>query len=305
MDWNVSPRWELVGALRYDYFKPKSAGQTESDRHNARLTPRLTARYTVNDHLTLRTSYGMGFRSPTLKERYYSFDMAGIWIVQGNPQLRPETSHNLTASAEWTKGCYNLTATTYYNSVSDKLTTGVPYYKPDTPGLPFLDYMNLERYSVYGAEATAQARWDGGFAARLSYAFTKEQLPKDERGRTINNQYIPAREHSLTTRLEWNRRLSDHYALGITLHGRFLSAVSSVEYADYYDIAKGTVSVRYPAYTLWKLSTTHRVGRAVTLTLAVDNLLNYRPEYYYLNAPVTDGASLQAGISVDIDKLKK
>ena len=75
------------------------------------------------------------------------------------------------------------------------------------------------------------------------------------------------------------------------------------EYADYYDISKGMQQVDYPAYTLWRLSTAHRIGKAVKLTLAVDNLFNYSPRYYYLNAPVTDGINLQAGISVDVDRL--
>lgn len=293
IDWNVSRRWELVGALRYDYF---------SDGHHSRLTPKLTARYLANRHLTLRCSYGMGFRAPTLKEKYYNFDMAGIWIVQGNPALKPEMSHNMNISAEWTKGHYNMTATAYYNRVSNKLATGIPYTRFGNDKQLYLDYMNLNNYSIYGAEATLQARWDGGWGARLSYAFTKEHLPKDGNGNTINNQYIPAREHSLTCRVEWDRQLSRHYGLNIALHGRFLSAVSNVEYRDYYDISKGTTTVRYPAYTLWKLSATQRIGPAVSITLAVDNILNYRPDYYYLNAPVTDGASLQAGISIDIDQ---
>lgn len=294
MDWNISSDWELVGALRYDYI---------GDGHYSRLTPKLSARHTLSRHWTLCASYGMGFRAPTLKEKYYNFDMAGIWIVQGNPNLRPETSHNINVSAEWTRNHYNVTATAYYNRVSNKLTTGVPYYKPGNSKQLYLDYLNLDNYSVYGAEATVQARWDGGWGARLSYAFTKEQLPKDEDGNTINNQYIPAREHSLTARLEWDRQLTRHYGLNVALHGRFLSAVDNVEYKDYYDISKGTTMVHYPAYTLWKLSTTQRIGKAVSVTLAVDNLFNYRPEYYYFNAPVTDGTSLQAGISIDIDKL--
>lgn len=293
IDWNVSRRWELLGALRYDYF---------SDGHHSRLTPKLTARYLANRYLTLRCSYGMGFRAPTLKEKYYNFDMAGIWIVQGNPALKPEMSHNMNISAEWTKGHYNMTATAYYNRVSNKLATGIPYTRFGNDKQLYLDYMNLNNYSIYGAEATLQARWDGGWGARLSYAFTKEHLPKDGNGNTINNQYIPAREHSLTCRVEWDRQLSRHYGLNIALHGRFLSAVSNVEYRDYYDISKGTTTVRYPAYTLWKLSATQRIGPAVSITLAVDNILNYRPDYYYLNAPVTDGASLQAGISIDIDQ---
>lgn len=44
-------------------------------------------------------------------------------------------------------------------------------------------------------------------------------------------------------------------------------------------------------------------GSAVKLTVTVDNIFNYRPDYYYLNAPRTDGTNVMVGLSVDIDKL--
>ncbi|MCH5245842.1 MAG: TonB-dependent receptor, partial [Muribaculaceae bacterium] len=81
-DWQVSSRWEVVGALRYDYF---------SDGKMSRVTPKISARYQPKSRLNIRAAYGMGFRAPTLKEKYYEFDMAGIWIVRGNPDLKPET----------------------------------------------------------------------------------------------------------------------------------------------------------------------------------------------------------------------
>jgi outer membrane receptor for ferrienterochelin and colicins len=37
--------------------------------------------------------------------------------------------------------------------------------------------------------------------------------------------------------------------------------------------------------------------------LALDNLFNYKPDYYYLNAPLTDGIRLQVGASIDVDAL--
>ncbi len=291
MDWTLSPQWELVGALRYDYF---SLG------HESRLTPKLTACYRPRHNLALRMSYGMGFRAPTLKEKYYSFDMAGIWIVEGNEQLTSETSHNLNISAEWTRRNYNLTLSTYYHHVANKLATGLPHYKPGDNTQLYLNYLNLDNYSVCGAEATLQARWEGGFSARFSYAYTKEHLPKDHDGNTVNNQYIPAREHSVNAHLDWHHRFTTHYALNATLSGRFLSAVTNLEYADYYNIDQGLQHVPYPAYTLWKLSTTQHIGKAVRLTIALDNLLNYQPRYYYMNAPATDGTNLQVGLAIDI-----
>lgn len=63
------------------------------------------------------------------------------------------------------------------------------------------------------------------------------------------------------------------------------------------------VNVSYPAYTIWELSLVQRFGPAVKVTAALDNLFNYRPQYYYLNSPLTDGIALQVGLSVDVDKL--
>ena len=76
-----------------------------------------------------------------------------------------------------------------------------------------------------------------------------------------------------------------------------------MEYKNYYDVSAGMVYVSYPAYTIWKLSLVQSFGPAVKVTAALDNLFNYRPQYYYLNCPLTDGIALQVGLSVDVDKL--
>ena len=79
--------------------------------------------------------------------------------------------------------------------------------------------------------------------------------------------------------------------------------MKNVEYKDYYDVSKGTISVEYPAYTMWKLSVVQRFDKAIKLTAALDNLFGYKPKYHYLNSPITDGATFQIGMSIDIDKL--
>ena len=293
-DWRISDQWEAVGAVRYDYF---------SDGKESHVTPKLNVCYKPIYNLSIRAGYGMGFRAPTLKEKYYNFDMAGIWIVEGNANLKSEVSHNFNLSAEFTKGHYNLTGSVYYNKVKNKLATSAPYFKTPNDKLPYLPYANLDDYSVCGGEIGAQAKWNNGFGARLTYAYTKEQLAKDKDGHTINNQYIPAREHSLNARVDFDKQLSKKYGLNIALQGRVLSGVENVEYKDYYDVSKGTITVEYPAYTIWKLSVVQRVGNAVKVTAALDNVFGYKPKYYYLNSPITDGVNFQIGMSIDIDKL--
>lgn len=295
-DWNVSRQWEAVGALRYDYF---------SDGRISRLTPKVSVRYQPVRNLNFRASYGMGFRAPTLKEKYYNFDMAGIWIVEGNPALKPEVSHNFNLSADYTHRHYNFTLAAYYNRIRDKIATGAPFYKNSSDRIPHLPYLNLDDYSVSGGEATAQARWPNGLTARLSYAYTHERLPKDKNSNAVNNQYIPARKHSMTGHIDWDRQFSTAYGLNIGLDGRFLSAVDNQEFVDYYDISKGIRTIHYPAYALFKLSLVQRIGKAVKASVILDNLFNYKPEYYYLNCPLTDGTNLMVGLSVDVDKFFK
>ena len=291
-DWIINEKLEAVAAVRYDYF---------SDTENSRLTPKLNICYKPISGLALRAAYGMGFRAPTLKERYYDFDMSGIWIIEGNKNLKPETSHNLTFSAEYSKGRYTFTASTFYNNVDNKIASAAPYFKSTDDHLPYLPYTNLNNYTVCGGEFGAQARWANGLSARLTYAYTHEQLPNDKDGTNVCSQYIPAREHNLNVRIDYDHDFSKNYGLSASLNGRVLSGTSNREYRNYYDVSQGTTNVDYPAYTVWRLSLVQRFAKRVKLTTTLDNILNYSPKYYYLNSPLTDGINLQIGLAVNID----
>lgn len=287
-DWRISTQWELVGALRYDNF---------SDGGMSRATPKLSARYNPLRNLTLRTSYGMGFRAPTLKEKYYDFDMASIWIVLGNKDLKAETSHNFTVSADYAKGPYNFTVAGYYNKASNKITTGVPYYTDGDDSQLYLDYVNIGKMDVYNIEATAQARWHNGISAKLSYVFSHEDA------KTNVNQYMPTRPHSLTARVDWDKQFCKNFGLNVALSGRALSSVDNTEYIVISHPEEGTVTVHYPTYSLWKLQMSARIMPFAQVCVTLDNLFDYRPDYYYYNAPLTTGFNAMVGLSLDIDKI--
>lgn len=305
-DWYINDRWEAVCAVRYDYF---------SDGNNHQVTPKLNVRYRLLDNLTLRGGYGMGFRAPTLKEKYYIFNMVGIWDIVGSNvvgySLKPEQSHNFNLSAEYSRNGLYMTGAAYYTIVRNRITPGSPKMATDFPGDAtvlgtdkWLPYTNVERYNAYGLDMTVQKHWSCGLEARLSYAYIHEQLPKDANGEAINNQYQPARPHSLTARIEWDKQLHRNYGINIALSGRLLSAVDNIEFVDYQTRdADGRLlrtDVHYPAYTIWKLQAAQRIKNCCRVTLTIDNIFNYEPEYHYFNSPFTDGIAVMAGVTISL-----
>lgn len=59
--------------------------------------------YRFNDRMTWKTSYGKGFRAPSISERYIHLDHMGV-TVDGNPDLKAETSRSFDTGLEWKDG---------------------------------------------------------------------------------------------------------------------------------------------------------------------------------------------------------
>ena len=89
-DWNPTKYFNVITGLRFDYY---------SDSDINHFSPKLGLMYKIGN-CSLRGSYAGGFRAPTLKEMYMNFDMASIFMIYGNPDLKPETSHNFSLSAD-------------------------------------------------------------------------------------------------------------------------------------------------------------------------------------------------------------
>ena len=115
--------------------------------------------------------------------------------------------------------------------------------------------------------------------------------------------YCPARPHSFNLRLDWDKQWTSFYGTTFSVLGRVLSSVDYETMQMDYPFA--TRQVHNPAYTIWKLQLQNRLGKAVSLNIALDNVFNYAPEVYYFNSPVTLGINLMAGISVDVERLWK
>lgn len=276
--WSPTPQWCLVGALRYDYW---SRGPLH------RLTPRINALWHPTEQVTLRASWGQGLRAPTLKERYMVFDMAGIFMIYGNPELKPEKSDNFQLSAQWSpRRQYDFSLTGYYSLIDDRITT---LWNTALGGQV---YANVPRVRLATIEASAAASCPvTALTLRLSYAYTH-----------TDNRRSPAmtdtRPHSATMRLTWDHQLWRRHVTRFTLFGRWLGALTTSEYTS---VGQETITrAHYPGYTLWRWGVSQALPWGLRASLTLDNLFNYRPRRYTYNSPVTTGISVLAGISYEL-----
>jgi len=223
IDLNFTDRFNIIAGGRYDYF---------SEANMSHFSSRLSSMYRLG-RVSLRGSYSGGFRAPTLKEMYMDFDMAGIFMIYGNPDLRPETSHNFQLSAEYTRRLLNITVGGFCNLVDNRITTAW------SQALNGQLYTNIGRVNIAGIDANLSWRHPCGAGTRVSYMFTHEHVRHGE-------PYTSStRPHTATVRLDYSRSWKN-YALSVALNGRVLSAVTVDEYTSLTDYSE-TTPVRYPA----------------------------------------------------------
>lgn len=112
------------------------------------LIPSLNLRYNRNDWI-LRTSYSSGFRAPSIKDLYFDF-VDSNHDIQGNPNLRSETSHNFSFSGVKTivkkNKVFKITGSSFYNNINNLITLAI------SEGNSY-SYFNLDKYKTLGTLA--------------------------------------------------------------------------------------------------------------------------------------------------------
>lgn len=287
-DYNPLQWLNIVASLRHDYFSASSQHAT---------TGRL-ALMTKWKGFSIRANYAGGFRAPTLKEMYMNFDMAGMQMIYGNPDLKPEKSNNYNLALEHTgrvknagffTGQYSLTLMGYYNKYDRRITTGD--YKDYQPGAGQPDvasrYCNEDGVEVSGIDFSAQYRSDMGLGVKLDYSYLHVG------GRSVDSQFSQPRPHSATWRLDYDRQLCSFYRINAALSGRYLSSPDT------------NIKKHDSSYQLWKFTLQQRFLDAVNLNFTVDNLFGYTPKNYYWSSAMTTGRTFSVGLSIDIDRFIK
>lgn len=166
-DWIVG-QYELISGVRY----------THDESFGGNLSPKLNLSYSPNllEHATtvIRASYGSGFRSPNLKERFYYLDHRSFgYIVKGNDNLKPEKSHSFQFGFEVAqKNIFGFHANLFFNNVNELITT--EQITGPTNDITY-QYMNINQAKIRGYELAGNYSFLSNYNVAQSFTFTKAE----------------------------------------------------------------------------------------------------------------------------------
>lgn len=280
--------------------------------YGGHFTPKAGLAFRATPHLTLRASFGGGFRAPDLGELYYRLlHLDYGYQVIGNPTLRPETSQSYSAGAHYTAGRWQIGVNVFRNNLNHLIDTflacdetvgqncsgaalnqillgyGVPpAFQYDATGAAFFTfiYRNVDRAYTQGMNAQGQVALSRHLKATGSYTYL-------EAVDSLNHLWLPDRSrHQGHVGLEY----AGKPGLFVNLRGNFLSRWPTADSSYAY------------GYQTWNLYASQKLGHGVQLFGAVDNLADSTDRKLRDASPSFDrpdyGRTFRAGLRFELHR---
>ena len=177
-------------------------------------TPRLALRFDPDPDVVLRASVGWGYRAPSFKELLMRFQNASAgYVVEGNTELEPETSRNVSASVDWQASeAVGLSVAGYRNDVRDLIDFGTLDEGGASSSVRY-GYINVAEAITQGGEANLIADLWTGFTISGGYTYSHTLNVQENRpleGRPVHRvsgelyQSIEQTDTTLSLRGSWN-----------------------------------------------------------------------------------------------------
>ena len=196
-DWTFSP------SLRYDYTRltphitqeflntiPASERANVSDEKKVwhRVSPKFGLTYALTEQYTWYGQYAEGFRTPTAKSLYGTFEnLAAGYKVAANPNLEPEKSKSFETGLRGKFDAGSFDVAVFYNKYRDFINEDAI-----TPGYSETTFQsnNIKHATIKGAEVKGQLNLDAfgapkGLYTRGSVAYAHGK--NEDNGEPINS----------------------------------------------------------------------------------------------------------------------
>ncbi|MBL8950136.1 MAG: TonB-dependent receptor, partial [Myxococcaceae bacterium] len=137
-------------------------------------TPRLAVKLDPAPSVTLRASYGWGFRAPSFQELYLLFQNTSVgYVVEGNPSLKAETSQaiNVAADVRLPLEGWVASASFFHTNLNNLINvdTSAPI---DPINTTRFRYDNVASAYAQGLETSLRMRLSRGAYFDLAYVLT-------------------------------------------------------------------------------------------------------------------------------------
>jgi len=188
-EWRVTDDLRIAPGLRFDL-------QEGTDPQPA---PRIALRCDPVETVELRASWGMAWRAPSFQELMQLFENGSVgYVVQGNPDLKPETSHGGTLGAAWKPTrAFGLEVEVFRHEIDD-LIAAATVREPSAGSPRIFSYVNVDRALTQGMETTVRVRATRALRFQAGYAFT------DARDRDTGLQLEGRANHRLSGSAIWS-----------------------------------------------------------------------------------------------------
>jgi outer membrane receptor protein involved in Fe transport len=184
---------EILASLRYQYYQSSNGIDTFPpgfpvipDVNKYRFTPRVDARYRLDDGLALRGAYYQSFRAPTLDQLYRTFADTTAGIFEGDPFLKPETLEGEEIGLDYNLPGLRSQFTLYTSKISNLITqrnldpSEFPNILGVTCGFDPVAFTflactrNINAASALARGFEAEVTWEigNGFSSEWTYTYT-------------------------------------------------------------------------------------------------------------------------------------
>jgi outer membrane receptor for ferrienterochelin and colicins len=260
--------------------------------YGSHIVPKIGLVYRINDHWTMRSAYGKGFRSPTIGELYYLLlHPEYFYQVIGNPTLQPERSESYSFGADYQVNRYSFGVTLYRNNLNhliNYIDAGFPpdeaalaallaeYGVPPTfgalPGIETFIYTNVDQAYTQGINLKGSVllnrnlRVDGFYAYVDPYDVTdKQTLTETSRNSGCFRTEYVSRHLGLIANIRGN--VFGHYLINAN---------------------DGEKEKTYAMWNLYVSKDLNDLARGLQEYFAIDNLGNSRDSLLNQNPPTYD-----------------
>ncbi|MBE9469334.1 MAG: TonB-dependent receptor [Bacteroidetes bacterium] len=283
-DIKINPKLNIIAGIRGEYH-------TSYGEH---FTPKLSLMYKWLP-LTFRLNYAAGYRSPGLKELYMNWRHLGMFTIEGNENLKPETNNYFSASVNFSKLWINTSVNVYKNYFNNKIDG--QWAKDQT----ILKYQNIEKSSLFGIDYLSKVKLSKAFIIKGGYSYVYDK--NSNNGLRLSG----VSPHNANLQLEYKFK-KGFYELLANITGKYIGAkdfdvLDEFEYRG--EAIEEYYKMHYDDYSILKFSVSQRFYNSVNLVIGVDNLFDYTADIVTFNTSTTPGRRYFISLNVAIEKLYK